>query len=65
MEAELHTYRTRSLRRSQRWAWRLVAANGRTIATSGEGYGSRAEAAERGWAIVTGRYDVATIEPTT
>jgi len=37
MPASLVIYKTRSLRRSQRWAWRLVASNGRTIATSGEG----------------------------
>lgn len=63
MEAELHVYRTRSLRRSQRWAWRLLAANGRTIATSGEGYGDRREAAARGWAVVAGHYDVVATEP--
>lgn len=60
LDAELVVYPTRSLRRSQRWAWRLVAANGRTIATSGEGYADRTEAHERGWAVVTGAYDIAT-----
>ena len=45
-------YRTRSLRRSQRWAWRLVASNGRTIATSGEGYSNRDEARCMAWLIV-------------
>ena len=59
--AELHIYRTRSLRRSQRWAWRLVAANGRTLADSGEGYSDRLEAADRGWAVVTGNYDVTSV----
>lgn len=37
-------YRTRSLRPSQRWAWRLVALNGRIVATSGEGYRDKSEA---------------------
>ena len=57
LSAEIHVYRTRSLRRSQRWAWRLVAANGRTIAVSGEGYGDQAEALDRAWSIVRGDYD--------
>ena len=34
-KAVLDVYRTKSLRRSQRWAWRIVAENGRTVATSG------------------------------
>ena len=62
MTAKLYTYRTRSLRPSQRWAWRLVAANGRTIAVSGEGYRDRTEAKMRGRAIVTGEYRVS-VEP--
>ena len=32
-KAVLDVYRTKSLRRSQRWAWRIVAENGRTVAT--------------------------------
>lgn len=54
MSARLVVYRTRSLRRSQRWAWKLVAANGRIVAVSGEGYGSEAEARAafvRAWSI--------------
>lgn len=57
LSAEIHVYRTRSLRRSQRWAWRLTAANGRTIAVSGEGYGDQTEALDRAWSIVRGDYD--------
>ena len=57
LSAEITVYRTRSLRRSQRWAWRLVAANGRTIAVSSEGYGDQAEALDRAWSIVRGDYD--------
>ena len=34
-------YRTRSLLRGERWRWRLVAANGNTIAASSEGYANR------------------------
>lgn len=56
MKATLIVYRTRSLRRSQRWAWRLVAGNGRTIATSGEGYSDRGEARTRGLTVANGWY---------
>ena len=54
MPASLVIYKTRSLRRSQRWAWRLVASNGRTIATSGEGYANRSEAVEMAVKVVKG-----------
>ena len=37
----LVVYRGRSARRSQRWRWRLVHANGRKIAQSSEGYANR------------------------
>lgn len=60
--ATLTVYRSRSLIRSQRWAWRLVAANGRTIATSGEGYRDRNEARLMGVRVVCGLYDVETQE---
>lgn len=62
MTAEFIIYRTRSLRRSQRWAWRLVATNGRIIATSGEGYANRTEAGRIGRAVVYGHYDVVSVE---
>lgn len=58
----LIVYRTKSLRPSQRWAWKLVAANGRSIAVSGEGYRDRGDATEMGEAIATGSY--APKEPT-
>ena len=48
-------YRTRSLRRSQRWAWRATADNGRSVATRGEGYTHRAEA-ERMALVVLGHH---------
>ena len=54
MKAKLVIYRTRSLRRSQRWAWRLVASNGRIIATSGEGYVSRNNALHMGMRVTNG-----------
>lgn len=56
MKAKLEVYRTRSLRRSQRWAWRLVASNGRTIATSGEGYANRLDAVVLAAQVVDGDY---------
>ena len=56
MAATLTVYRTRSLRRSQRWAWRLTTPNGRIIATSGEGYSDRNEARVRGLSICDGWY---------
>lgn len=56
MLATLEVYRTRSLRRSQRWAWRLVTPNGRIVATSGEGYSDRAVARQRGLTVADGFY---------
>lgn len=53
-EARLEVYRTRSLRRSQRWAWRLVAANGRIIARSSEGYSHRYHAVRVGSDVCSG-----------
>lgn len=61
MKATLTVYRTRSLRRSQRWAWRLTAANGRIIATSGEGYSDRGEARTRGLTVANGWYAEPTV----
>ena len=40
-----------------------VAANGRTIATSGEGYANKREAVDMAYAVTSGDYDtVTTIE---
>lgn len=44
IKAHVEVYATRSLRRSQRWAWRLRALNGRIVAESGEGYADRGRA---------------------
>jgi uncharacterized protein YegP (UPF0339 family) len=49
-------YRSKSLLRSQRFRWRLVAANGRVVAESGEGYANRAECVETAIAIICGAY---------
>ena len=50
-KAVLDVYRTRSLRRSQHWAWRTVAA-------AGEGYTDRSEALNRGAFIAQGGYEI-------
>lgn len=60
--ATLVVYRRRIAPRNQRWRWRLVAANGRNIANSGEGYSDRAVCSDMARGVVTGRYaDTATI----
>lgn len=61
MAATLTVYRTRSLRRSQRWAWRLTASNGRIVATSGEGYTGRREARSMGLIVSDGFYSRPTV----
>lgn len=62
MNAKLVIYRTRSLRRSQRWAWRLVAANGRIVAASGEGYSNLGEALRMARKVTHGEYSDAPLE---
>ena len=57
MTADLVVYRSRSLRRSQRWRWRLVA-NGRIVAESGEGYANRGECIEMGKRVCSGGYEI-------
>lgn len=59
MTATLTIYRTRSVRRSQRWAWRLTAGNGRIVATSGEGYTRKDEAERMARLVVSGSYRTA------
>lgn len=40
-----------------RWGWRLIAGNGRTIATDGgQGYENRADCEAMGAAVVSGAY---------
>lgn len=44
-------------RTDKRWAWRLIAGNGQTIATDGsQGYENRADCARIATAIITGLY---------
>lgn len=53
-----HIEITRNLlaRRSQRFRWRLVHANGRIVATSGEGYANRGECEAQAVKVVGGDY---------
>lgn len=53
--AVVTVYRTRSLRRSQRWAWRLTSG-GDLIAESGEGYANREHAVSMALLVVSGGY---------
>ena len=62
-EVTLDVYRTRSLRRSQRYAWRAIHANGNIIATSGEGYYDMAEALGMGDRVLGGFYVVRVVKP--
>ena len=62
MKATLIIFRRRTVVRSQRWGWRLVAANGRIVATSGEGYTDRDEARRMGVMVTCGLYDVEVLD---
>lgn len=61
MKATLIIFRRRTVVRSQRWGWRLVAANGRIVATSGEGYTTKESAHAMGLSVVTGSYQRAKV----
>lgn len=52
----LELYRARSLRRNQRFRWRLRAGNGRIIATSGEGYANVEDARQMGLSVISGTF---------
>lgn len=54
--ATVIVYASRSLRRNQRWRWRLVHLNGNVLATSGEGYANKAEAEAQAAKVVSGFY---------
>lgn len=58
----IEVFRSLSVRRSQRWAWRLRAPNGRIVAVSGEGYGGRGEALGMAAAVAQGAYSDAAVE---
>lgn len=62
-ETTLEVYRTRSLRRSQRFAWRLIHWNGRILATSGEGYAHASAARTMGEKVTGGFYSVRVVMP--
>ena len=62
-DVTLEVYRTRSLRRSQRWAWRAIHANGNIIATSGEGYANAWQARRMGEMVLGGHYSVRVVMP--
>ena len=62
-EVTLDVYRTRSLRRSQRYAWRAIHPNGNIIATSGEGYYDRWGARRMGEMVLSGHYRVRVVMP--
>lgn len=55
-KARAHTYRSKSLIRSQRWRWDLVTANGRLVAHSGEGYANATHACEMMYRVSVGGY---------
>ena len=54
--ATLRVYRSLSVRRSQRWRWKLTHANGRKLATSGEGYANRSEARAVAERVISGEF---------
>lgn len=58
--ATLTVYRSRSLIRSQRWAWKLTGANGEIVAR-GEGYRLRSSAEAMGTAVKNGVYSDAVV----
>lgn len=54
-QATLVVYRSLSLRRNQRWRWRLIS-NGHKLAHGGEGYAHQDEAERMGVRVCTGFY---------
>lgn len=56
--ASLTFHRTLTPIRANRWRWRLVAANGRVVAASSEGYANRADAERNARLVVGGGYIV-------
>jgi len=54
---EVQVYQSRSLKRSQRWRWRIVVkSNGRIIADSAEGYSDQSWAKRIGGLVLDGYY---------
>lgn len=54
--ATLEVYRSLSLRRNQRWRWRLRHINGSILAEAGEGYFDKDEALRQAVEVVGGSY---------
>lgn len=54
--SRLVVYRRLLARRTQRWRWRLIAANGRKVANGGEGYANRNDALGAARAVISGAY---------
>ncbi len=57
----VEVYRTKSLFRSEKWRWRLIASTGDILAESGEGYANRLYAEGRAAAVCQGEYALAPI----
>lgn len=58
----LVVYRSKTLLRSERWRWRLVAENGDVVAESGEGYANVDECITMGRRIIDGDFTDAVTE---
>ena len=52
VDARLEVYRSKSLLRSEKWRWRLVAGNGLVVATSSEGYTNKEDATRMAASVV-------------
>lgn len=61
MPATVEVYRSASLRRSQRWRWRLIASTGDVVAVSSEGYANFEEADDMARRVVGGTYSAALV----
>ena len=45
-------YRSRSLKRNQRYRWRVRDLNGKLLANGGEGYSDRKRATDMAWHLI-------------
>lgn len=55
--ARLVIYRSRSIRRNQRWRWKLIAENGNVLCVSSEGYANRQVCTDIALGILNGNYE--------
>jgi len=60
--SRVEVYRTKSLRRTERWRWRLISKNGHIVATSSEGYRHRQDCVNMALQVVNGFYAGATFQ---